>query len=158
MAPFLFGFLPYWTQRVDRGVLLLVAALFLVTILAHRYWRAVIRLEDELAARELDAMRSLDRYRLGFRALPYPAAFVDRASGLVMEAAPGWEAENLPEVGSVLFGEDPALADAWRAIAPPDTEHRAAAPVELTLAQAEGAFWAEPLHGASLGVVLVVRR
>lgn len=156
MAYGLLAFLSPWPHRVDRGVLLLVAALFLATVLAHRYWRAVIRLEDELEARRLDAERTLERYRVAFRALPYPAAFVDRATGLVMEAAPGWMEAGLPPGGAPIYGEDPELESAWRAIAPPDAEHRAAAPVVLSLR--EHAFKAEPLGGASLGVVLVVKQ
>ena len=152
----LLSFLPPWPHRVDRGVLLLVAALFLATILAHRYWRAVIRLEDDLEAQRLDSQRTLERYRVAFRALPYPAAFVDRATGLVMEAAPGWLRQGLPAGGEALFGEDPALEAAWRSIPAPDAEHRAAPAVDLEIGQR--AFRAEPLGGASLGVVLVFER
>ena len=150
----LIAFLPPWPHRVDRGVLLLVAGLFLATILAHRYWRDVIRLEDELEAQRLDAERTLERYRIAFRALPYPAAFVDRATGLVMEAAPGWVREGLPPGGTAIFTEDAALETAWRAIPSPDAEHRAAPAVDLVIGQR--AFRAEPLGGASLGVVLLI--
>jgi hypothetical protein len=145
---------PAWPHRVDGGVLLLVAALFLATILAHRYWRAVIRLEDELQARRVDAERSLERYRVAFRAMAEPAAFVDRATALVVEATPGWVAAGLPPVGDTLHGPDEALATAWRALAPPDADHRPAAPVVLAIALRP--FRAEPLGGASLGLVLVV--
>jgi hypothetical protein len=145
---------PVWPHRVDGGVLLLVAALFLATILAHRYWRAVIRLEDELQARRLDLERSQERYRVAFRALGAPAAFVDRATALVIEATPGWLAAGLPPVGDTLHGEDEALAEAWRALGPPDAEHRPAPPVALTIGLRP--FRAEPLGGASLGLVLVV--
>ena len=155
MAPMLICILAPWPHHVDRGLLLLVAALFLVTILAHRYWRAVIRLEDELQAQRLDGERALERYRLAFRVLPYPAAFVDRATGLVLEAAPGWLAQGLPPGGSELWAQDPALESSWRSIAAPDAEHRPAPAVLLELA-GQG-FRAEPLGGASLGVVLVVR-
>ena len=154
MPPLLFAYLSPWPYRVDRGVLLLVAALFLASILAHRYWRAVIRLEDEGEARRLDAERSLERYRTAFRALPYPAAFVDRATGLVMEAAPGWVKEGLPGAGVEVFAGDPELEAVWRSIPPPDAQHRAAAPLEVALRGR--AFRAEPLGGASLGTVLVV--
>jgi len=145
---------PPWPHHVDYGVLILVAALFLASVLAHRYWRAQIRLEDLLAAREADLERVHARYRAAFRRAPAPLAFVDRVTGLVMEAAPGWLAAGLPEVGEPLFLDDPALESAWRAIAPPDAEHRAAAPVELRVRGR--ALRAEPLDGPSLGVVLVL--
>ena len=148
--------LPPWPHRVDRGVLLLVAALFLATILAHRYWRATIRLEDEAEARRLDAERTLERYRLAFRASPHPAAFVDRATGLVLEAAPGWGEAGLPAGGTLLFDGDPALEALWRAIPGPDAGHRPAPALELAIRGR--AFRAEPLGGASLGIVLVVAR
>lgn len=146
--------LPPWPHHVDNGMLVLVAALFLATILAHRYWRAKIRLEDQLAAQQLDGARALERHRLAFRRMPYPAAFVDRATGLVMEAAPGWERAGLPEPGAPVFQDDPELEAAWRAIPAPDGEHRAAEPLALTIQQQT--FRVEPLGGASLGVVLVV--
>ena len=142
-----------WTHRVDRGVLLLVAALFLATILAHRYWRAVIRLEDEGEARRLDLERALERYRVGFRASPHPAAFVDRVTGLVMEAAPGWTAAGLPAGGEVLYEGDPALEALWKAIPGPDAEHHPAAAQDLVIRGR--VFRAEPLGGLSLGIVLV---
>ncbi len=146
--------LPPWPHRVDGGVLLLVAALFLASILAHRYWRAKIRLEDELEARELDLQRAYDRYRAAFRLLPSPAAFADRVTGLVMEATPGWTGSGLPEPGDALWGEDAALEAAWRAIPAPDAEHRPADPVVLTVAGR--AFRATCFGGASLGVVMLV--
>ena len=153
--PFLlFAELPPWPHRVDRGLLLLVAALFLATILAHRYWRAKIRLEDELAAQRLDAERSLEHYRIAFRGLPHPAAFVDRVTGLVLEVTPGWLGAELPGVGTELFTQDPALEAAWRAIPAPDAQHRAAAALELDLRGR--CFRVEPLAAASLGLVLVV--
>ena len=145
-----------WSHRVDRGMLLLVAALFLATILAHRYWRATIRLEDEAEARRLDTERALERYRLAFRSSPHPAAFVDRTTGLVMEAAPGWAAAGLPPAGTALFTADAALEPLWRAIPGPDAEHRPAPPQDLVIREA--AFRAEPLGGPSLGIVLVVAK
>jgi hypothetical protein len=145
--------LPPWPHHVDRGVLILVAALFLATILAHRYWRATIRLEDEAAAKGRDLERSLDRYRLAFRVASQPMAFVDRVTGLVLEAGSGWAARGLPETGEVLFAGDAALEAAWRAIPGPDSEHAPAPARDLTLAGQ--AFRAEPLGGFSLGIVLV---
>ncbi|BDU71621.1 hypothetical protein [Mesoterricola silvestris] len=148
--------LPPWPHKVDGGVLLLVAALFLASVLAHRYWRATIRLEDEGEARELDARRALERYREAFRGLPAPAAFADRATGLVMEATPGWAGQDLPAPGEPVFRDDPALEAAWRAIPGPGPDHRPADPGPLTLRGR--AFTATCLGGASLGVVLLVPR
>jgi hypothetical protein len=145
--------LPPWPHHVDRGVLILVAALFLATILAHRYWRATIRLEDESAARITDLERASERYRQAFRAGTQAQAFVDRATGLVLEAAPGWAVRNLPETGEPLFALDPALEAVWRAIPAPDAEHRPAPALELTVVGRP--FQAVPLGGASLGIVLV---
>ena len=145
---------PPWPHHLDGGVLLLVAALFLATVLAHRYWRAKIRLEDELEARERDLVRAQDRYRAAFRALPGPAAFVDRGSGLVMEGTPGWLQDGLPEPGEPLFRDDPELEAAWRAIPPPAPDHRPAAPAALRIHGRS--FTGTPLAGPSLGVVLVV--
>ncbi len=146
--------LPPWPHKVDGGVLLLVAALFLATVLAHRYWRAKIRLEDELEARDLDARRAFERYREAFRGLAAPAAFADRVSGLVMEATPGWSRQDLPGPGEPVFGGDPSLEAAWRGIPAPGPDHRPAAPGTLTLRGR--AFTATCLGGASLGVVLLV--
>lgn len=148
--------LPPWPHKVDGGVLLLVAALFLASVLAHRYWRAKIGLEDALEAQELDALRSWERYRLAFRALPAPAAFVDRATGLVMEATPGWVRAGLPGPGVAVHGGDPALEAEWRAVPAPGADHKPAEPMALALRG--GAFTATFLGGPSLGVVLVVPR
>lgn len=147
---------PPWPHKVDGGILLLVAALFLVSVLAHRYWRAKIRLEDELEAKDLDGRRAFERYRDAFRGLPSPAAFADRISGLVMEATPGWTGQGLPEPGELLFRGDGALEASWRGIPGPGPDHTPADPESLIL---QGrAFTAVCLGGASLGVVLVVPR
>jgi hypothetical protein len=147
--------LPPWPHRVDGGIVLLVAALFLVSVLAHRYWRAKIRLEDDLEAKDREASRAFDRYFRAFRALPEPAAFVDRNSALVMEATPGWTREGLPAPGDVLHAGDPSLEEAWRAIPAPGPAHEPAAPVALALG--DRAFTATCLGGDSLGVVLLTR-
>ena len=152
----MFAILSPWTHRVDRGVLLLVAALFLATILAHRYWREVIRLEDEVESRRLDLERALERYQVSFRASPHPAAFVDRVTGLVMEAAPGWSAAGLPAGGEVLYDGDAALEALWKAIPAPDAQHRPAGAQDLLIRGR--VFTAEPLSGLSLGIVLVTAR
>ena len=151
------GFLfngPAWPHRVDGGVLLLLAALFLASVLAHRYWRAKIRLEDEVEAQGREALRSFERYRAAFRAMPFPAAFADRATGLVMEATPGWDAEGLPETGDRLYAGDAALEAAWNAIPPPSEDDAPAPPQDLDLGGRT--LRALCLGGASLGVVLVV--
>ena len=144
---------PLWPHRLDYGVLLLVAALFLASILAHRYWRAQIRLEDQLAAQARDVELVHQRYRLAFRQVGWPLAFVDRATGLVMEAAPGWTAAGLPEAGQPVFLGDPELEATWRGIPPPDAQARPAGLVQVRIQSRP--FRAEPLGGASLGVVLV---
>ena len=154
MATLIIDAIPPWPHHLDYGVLALVAALFLASVLAHRYWRAQIRLEDQLEAQGRDAERAHARYVEAFRHTPAPVAFVDRVTGLVMEAAPGWLAAGLPAAGEPVFRDDPDLETAWRAIAPPDAEHRAAAPVSLRIRGR--AFRAEPLGGPSLGVVLVL--
>jgi len=148
--------LPAWPHHVDYGVLLVLGGLFLATILAHRYWRAKIDLEDRLAAQRLDTERAQDRYRLAFRAMAHPAAFVDRNTGLVMESTPGWTEEGLPEAGELVFLGDAALETAWRAIQPPDPGHRPAPAVDVRIG--DRAFLVRPLEGPSLGVILVVQR
>ena len=145
-----------WPYKVDGGILLLVAALFLASVLAHRYWRAKIRLEDELEAASLDGLRAFERYRAAFRSLGSPAAFADRGTGLVMEATPGWVDAGLPEPGETLFGEDAALEARWKAVTAPGADHRPAAPLELLLCGKP--FTATFLGGASLGMALVAPR
>jgi hypothetical protein len=61
---------------------------------------------------------------------------------------------GLPAGGTELFGEDPELESAWRAIPPPDAQHRPAPPMTLEIRQRS--FRCEPLADASLGVVLVI--
>ena len=150
---FLFA-LPPWPHKVDGGVLLLLAGLFLATVLAHRYWRTKIRLEDELEALELETQRKFHRYRAAFRELPGPAAFVDRVTGLVMETTPGWGQAGLPGPGDPLFLDDPRLEEIWRAIPGPGPDHVPAPPVALAVKGRP--VLAKPLGEASLGVVLVV--
>lgn len=143
-------------QVADRGTLVVVAALFLVSILAHRLWRGKIRAEDEREALRKDAAFSQGRYRAGFRALAAPVAFADRATGLVIEVTPGWSLAGLPEAGKPLWAELPALEAAWRAIPAPLADGRAAEPVDLELPGHP--LRATPLAGDSLGVVLLERR
>jgi hypothetical protein len=100
---------PALPHHLDRGLLVLVAALFLAAILAHRHWRARIRLEDALVAQARDAAWTFGRFRSAWRLLDAPAAFVDRASGLVVDATPGWTALGLPPVGRPLAQGDAEL-------------------------------------------------
>ncbi len=139
----------------DRGTLALVAALFLVSILAHRLWRGKIRAEDEVLALRKDQAFSQGRYRAGFRALGLPAAFADRATGLVMEATPGWVEAGLLETGQPVWSREPAAEAVWREIPPPSEDGR---PAPSRLLQFQGqALRATPLGGESLGVVLLER-
>ncbi len=139
--------------RVDGGLLLIVAGLFFASILAHRYWRAKIRLEDELEAFRRDSGFTQARYREAWRRLEAAAAFVDRSNGLVIEVTRGWEAAGLPGAGSRLHSGDAALESAWKALPPPDAEGHAGPPVGVVL---QGrTFTATPLEGASLGIILL---
>jgi hypothetical protein len=139
--------------RLDWGLLAIVAGLFFASILAHRYWRAKIRLEDELAAQKRDTDFTQSRYREAWRRLPAEAAFVDRSNGLVIEVTRGWEAAGLPGAGSRIHAGDAALEAAWAALPRPDAEGRAGAAVALALRGR--AFTAAPLEGPSLGIVLL---
>jgi hypothetical protein len=139
--------------RVDGGLLLIVAGLFFASILAHRYWRAKIRLEDELEAFRRDSGFTQARYREAWRRLGAAAAFVDRSNGLVIEVTRGWEAQGLPGAGSRIHSGDPALESAWKALPAPDAEGHAGPPREVVLRGR--AFTATPLEGASLGIVLL---
>jgi len=143
---------PVLPQHLDRGLLVLVAALFLASILAHRHWRARIRLEDELAKQARDMAWSLHRFRAAWRHLEAPAAFADRHSGLVVDATPGWAASGLPAAGERLSRGD-AFEAAWSGLVPPEGEADGAS---VTLVLEGRAFLVRPLAGASLGLVLVV--
>jgi hypothetical protein len=140
-------------RHADWGYIATVAGLLFAAIQAHRYWRRTIRLEDELEAFRKDTAFTLDRFEKAFRDLKAPAAFVDRNSGRVAQATPGWIAAGLPGPGAVLAAGDEALAAAWAAIAAPDAEGQAAEARTLRL---QGrAFRALPLAGPSLGLVLL---
>lgn len=144
---------PALSRTPDAGLLVILAALFFTAILAHRLWRGKIRAEDELAAFQKDSAFSMGRYRAGFRRLRSVAAFADRATGLVVEPTPGWLAAGLAEGGRKIWGEDSAAESAWKSISPPDAENRAGEPVRLVLTGRS--FYAEPLEGENLGIVLV---
>lgn len=139
--------------RMDGGLLLILAGLFFASILAHRYWRAKIRLEDELAAQGRDLGFTQSRYREAWRRLGALAAFVDRNNGLVIEVTRGWEAAGLPGAGARIHAGDAHLEAAWKALPAPDAEGRAGGPVALTLRGRS--FTATPLEGPSLGIVLL---
>jgi len=137
----------------DRGTLLVVAALFLVSILAHRLWRGKIRAEDEREALKRDQAFSQGRYRAAFRALQAPAAFADRATGLVMEVTPGWRRAGLPEAGKPIWSQVPPLENEWRNIPSPSADGEV--PGLLTLSAGTRTLVATPLSGESLGVILL---
>lgn len=140
----------------DRGTLVLVAALFFVSILAHRLWRGKIRAEDEREALKKDLAFSQGRYRAAFRALQSPVAFADRATGLVMEVTPGWSQAGLPEAGKPIWSQVPQLEPEWRGIPSPDADGQVAG--LLTLSAGTQTLLATPLPGESLGVVLLEPR
>ena len=141
------------STRVDGGLLLILAGLFFASILAHRYWRAKIRLEDELEALKRDLGFTQSRYREAWRRFGAVAAFADRGNGLVIEVTPGWASAGLPGAGSRIYAGDAALEAAWKALPPPDPEGHAGGPVDLKLGVRT--FTATPLEGASLGIVLL---
>lgn len=147
---------PALPHATDRGTLLVVAALFLVSILAHRLWRGKIRAEDEREALRKDLAFSQGRYRAGFRASRHPSAFADRATGLVIEATSGWTEAGLAPAGKPVWQGDPGLEAAWRQIPAPGSEGQPAPPTTL---EASGrTLLATPLGGDSLGVVLLEAR
>ena len=144
---------PQFPRTMDAGVLVILAALFFTAILALRLWRGKIRAEDELVAFQKDSAFSTGRYRAGFRKLRALVAFVDRATGLVVEPTPGWLAAGLAEGGRKIWGDDAAAESAWRSIPPPDAKNQVGDPVRFILAGRS--FLAEPLEGENLGIVLV---
>lgn len=137
----------------DTGLLVILVALFLTAILAHRLWRGKIRAEDELTAFQKDSAFSVGRYRAGFRSLRSIAAFVDRATGLVVEPTPGWLAAGLSEGGRKVWGEDVEAENVWESIPAPDIENHVGEPVCFTMAGRS--FQAVPLEGENLGIVFV---
>lgn len=147
---------PPLPQASDRGTLLIVAALLFVSILAHRLWRGKIRAEDEREALRKDLAFSQGRYRAAFRALQSPAAFADRATGLVMEVTPGWSQAGLPEAGQPIWSQAPPLENEWRNIPSPGADGQV--PGAMTLSAGTRTLVATPLSGESLGVVLLEPR
>ncbi len=147
---------PAAAQGLDRGFLVVIGALIFCAILAHRYWRAKIRLEDELASTKKDLGFHLGRYQRAWRALRQPAALVDRASALVVEATPGWVALGLPAAGTAIHGGEEHVQAAWTAIPAPGPDGQPRGAVELRVRERE--LRAQPLEGEGLGLVLVEPR
>ena len=144
---------PEAARPFDRGLLVLVLALIFTAVVAHRFWRRCIRLEDELAVTKKDQAFHLGRYRRAWRGLAQPAALAERATGFVTEATPGWEAAGLPAKGAVLCGGDAGAQAAWAAIPAPAEDGRVAPPFAFELGGRR--FKATPLAEESLGLVLV---
>lgn len=141
------------SRPFDRGLLVVLVTLLFTAILAHRYWRRTIRLEDELETTRKDLTFHLGRYRRAWRTLQQTAALVERATGLVTEATPGWEAAGFPAMGGVIHrGESPAMA-AWSAIPAPAADGRVGPAFVLQIGGRS--FRATPLGEESLGLVLV---
>ena len=140
-------------RSVDGGLLVILAALLFAAILAHRYWRKSIRLEDELARTKMDLTFHLGRYRRAWRGLGQRAALVERGTGLVTEATPGWEAAGLPAKGEVLHRGEAAAGAVWSAIPAPTAEGAVGAPRTFELGGRP--FKATPLAEEALGLVLV---
>jgi hypothetical protein len=136
-------------RPIDRGLVLVLLGLMLASILAHRYWRAKIRLEDELASTKKDLTFYLGRYRQAFRSLNLPAALLDRASGLIVEGTPGWRAAGLPANGEKL---DAGAMAALNTL-PTASEVRSLDPFPFS--HAGQALTAEPLLEEGLGLILI---
>lgn len=137
-------------SKPDWGFVAVVAGLVFAAIQAHRFWRQTIRLEDQIEALKKDQAFTYEKYRSAFKAFRGAAALVERGSGLVTEATPGWEAAGLPAVGRRLAAEGEALLPA------PGPDGTVGAPAMLDLGGRP--FEAAPLGGASLGLLLVQPR
>ena len=144
---------PDAARPFDRGLFVLVLALIFAAILAHRFWRRTIRLEDELATMKKDLTFHLGRYRRAWRGLGQRAALVERGTGLVTEATPGWEAAGLPAKGETIHRGEAAAQAAWSAIPAPTAEGVVGAPMAFELGGR--LFKATPLADEALGLVLV---
>lgn len=141
------------SRSFDGGLLAVLAALVFSAVLAHRYWRKTIRLEDELESVTRDLAFHYGRYRRAWRTLQGSAALAERGSGFVTEATPGWEAAGLPAKGALIHrGEAPALA-AWSAIPAPGADGRVSPP--FLFQEGGRSFRATPLAEESLGLVLI---
>lgn len=144
---------PETARPFDRGLFVLVLALIFTAVVAHRFWRRTIRLEDELAATKKDLAFHLGRYRRAWRGLAQPAALAERSTGFVTEATPGWEAAGFPAKGAVIHRGDATAQAAWTAVPAPAADGRVAPPFTFELGGRR--FKATPLAEESLGLVLV---
>lgn len=140
-------------RPLDRGLLVLVLALIFAAILAHRFWRRTIRLEDELARTTQDLTFHLGRYRRAWRGLQAQAALAERGTGLVTEATPGWEAAGLPAKGELVHRGEAGAQAAWSAIPAPTAEGAPAPAFRFELGGRR--LRATPLAEESLGLVLI---
>ena len=144
---------PDAARPFDRGLFVLVLALIFAAVLAHRFWRRSIRLEDELATTKKDLNFHLGRYRRAWRGLAQPAALAERTTGFVTEATPGWEAKGFPAKGAAIHGGEAGAQAVWSAIPAPAADGTVAAPF---IFEVRGrAFKATPLAEEALGLVLV---
>lgn len=141
------------SRPLDRGLLVVLAALVFAAILAHRFWRRTIRLEDELEAARKDLTFHLGRYRRAWRTLQQPGALAERGSGLVTEATPGWEAAGFPAKGQLIHHGEAAAQAAWSAIPAPAADGTVGP--AFTFPLGGRTFKATPLGEESLGLVLV---
>lgn len=137
----------------DRGLLVVVIALIFTAILAHRFWRKTIRLEDELETTRKDLTFHYGRYRRAWRTMRGAAALAERVTGLVTEATPGWEALGLPAKGAVIHGGEAEAQAAWSAIPAPATDGAVGA--AFTFSVGGRTLKATPLAEESLGLLLV---
>lgn len=140
-------------RPLDRGLLVVILALIFAAILAHRFWRKTIRLEDELARTKMDLTFHLGRYRRAWRTMEGPAALAERVTGLVTEATPGWESAGLPAKGTVIHGGEAEAQAAWSALPAPATDGTVGGPIAFTVGG--HTLKATPLGEESLGLLLV---
>ena len=141
------------SRPFDRGLLVILLALIFAAILAHRFWRKTIRLEDELATTKKDLTFHLGRYRRAWRTMQGPVALAERVTGLVTEATPGWERSGLPGKGAAIHGGEAEAQAAWSAIPAPTAEGGVGAPFSFTVHGHR--LKATPLPEESLGLVLI---
>ena len=141
------------SRPFDRGLLVLLVALLFAAILAHRFWRRTIRLEDELETTKKDLTFHYGRYRRAWRGLGQPAALAERVTGLVTEATPGWEAAGFPAKGRMIHGGEAAAQNAWSVIPAPGADGTVSPAFSFTLGGRS--FKATPLAEESLGLVLI---
>ena len=141
------------SRPFDRGLLVLLAALLFAAILAHRFWRRTIRLEDELETTKKDLTFHYGRYRRAWRTMQGSAALAERVTGLVTEATPGWEAAGFPAKGRMIHGGEDEAQTAWSAIPAPGADGSVSPAFSFRLGGRS--FKATPLAEESLGLVLI---